>query len=212
MSIFKYLMFPGARRRAERRERRHAFRDAETAIAEVKARQAELEQEAKKQWDSARTALKNGEKAAANRALIGSRAAQTMAMKLEQKRWVFEQYLTKMQAAENDNQFAAAMGALTKVIAIDPARVENVFDAAQDVLGEQLESDKFWNELYTKEMSGAKGALQDVIPSMEEMASQLEQEVAAEVGGAAGPAAADAALASRIAAGQQRVKDMLEGK
>ena len=75
MSIFKYLMLPGARRRMERRERRHAFRDAENAIAEVKARQAELEQEAKKQWDSARTALKNGEKAGQRPEVEGVRDA-----------------------------------------------------------------------------------------------------------------------------------------
>lgn len=212
MSFLKYFMFPGARRRAERRERRHAFRAAENAIADVKARQAELEKEAKKQWELARAALKNGEKAAANRALTSSRAAQTMVMKLEQKRWVFEQYLTKMQVAESDNQFASALGAINKVIRIDPERVEDIFGAAQDALGEQIDADRFWNSMYEKEMSGASGALQDHIPSMEDMASQLEQEVAAEVGGGAAPAAADATLAARISEGQQRVKDLLGGK
>ena len=212
MSFFKFFMFPGARRRLERRERRHAFRDAENAIADVKARQAELEKEAKRQWEAARTALKNGEKAAANRALTSSRAAQTMVMKLEQKRWVFEQYLTKMQVAESDNQFASALGAINKVVRIDPERVEDVFGAAQDALGEQVDSDRFWNSMYEKEMAGASGSLQDHIPSMEDMASQLEQEVAAEIGGAAGSAAADAALSARISEGQQRVKDLLAGK
>lgn len=212
MSFLKYFMFPGARRRAERRERRHAFRDAENAIADVKTRQAELDKEAKKQWELARTALKNGEKAAANRALTASRAAQTMAMKLEQKRWVFEQYLTKMQVAESDNQFAAALAAVNKIVTIDPERVEDVFGATQDMLGEQVDAERFWNSMYEKEMAGANGELQDHIPSMEDMASQLEQEVAAEVGGGAAPAAADATLADRIATGQKRVKDMLEGK
>lgn len=212
MSFLKYFLFPGARRRLERRERRHAFRDAENAIADVKVRQAELEKEAKRQWELARTALKNGEKAAANRALTSNRAAQTMVMKLEQKRWVFEQYLTKMQVAESDNQFARALGAINKVIRIDPERVEDVFGAAQDALGEQIDADRFWNSMYEKEMAGASGALQDHIPSMEDLASQLEQEVAAEIGGGTGPAEVDSAIAARISEGQQRVKDMLGGK
>ena len=39
MSFLKYFMFPSARRRLERRERRHAFRDAENAKQDVIDRQ-----------------------------------------------------------------------------------------------------------------------------------------------------------------------------
>ena len=44
------------------------------------------------------------------------------------------------------------------------------------------------------------------------MTSELEQQVAADVGGAAAPVAAGQAIDERIAAGQQRVKDLLGGK
>ncbi len=212
MSFLKYFMLPSARRRMERRERRHAFRDAENAKQDVIDRQKRLEKEAKESWEKAREALKNGEKAAANRALTAARAAQVLAMKLEQKRWVFEQYLTKMEVAQSDNQFAEALGAINKIIRIDPEHVEDVFGTAQDMLGEQVDADKFWNKMYEKEMEGANGALQDHIPSMEEMSATLEQQVAAEVGGAAAPSAAGRAIDDRIAAGQQRVKEMLGGK
>ena len=212
MSFWRMFMTPGARRRADRRDRRHAMRDAENAVADVKDRQKALEAEAKKAWEIARTALKEGEKAAANRALTSCRAAQALALKLEQKRWVFEQYLTKMQVAQSDNQFADALAAMNRVIRIDPERVEDVFGAAQDALGEQVDADRFWNSMYEKEMSGAAGAFQDHIPTMEEMASQLEQEVAAEVGGGAAPAAASGELDARMAEGQKRVKDLLDGK
>ncbi len=213
MSFLKYFMFPSARRRYERRERRRAFRDAENAKQDVIDRQKKLDKEAKEHWAKAREALKNGEKAAANRALTAARAAQVLAMKLEQKRWVFEQYLTKMEVAQSDNQFAEALAQINKVIRIDPEHVEDVFGAAQDALGEQVDADRFWNQMYEKEMEGANGALQDHIPSMEEMSSQLEQEVAADVGGgAATPEAAGSAIDERISAGQQRVKDILDGK
>lgn len=200
------------RERDERRDRRHAFRQAENAIDDVKDRVKSMEKESKKQWDTAREALKSGQKAAAQRALTSYRASQVLSTKLEQKRWVFEQYMTKMQAAQTDNQFAAALGALNQVIKIDPERVADVFDSAQDILGEQVDADRFWDKLYGKEMEGATGALEDHIPSMAELSGQLEQEVAAEVGGATAPASASQAIDGRLAAGQERVKKLLEGK
>jgi hypothetical protein len=200
------------RERDERRDRRHAFRQAENAIDDVKDRVKGMDKEAQKHWVAAREALKSGQKAAAQRALTSYRAAQVLSTKLEQKRWVFEQYLTKMQAAQTDNQFANALGALNKVIKIDPERVEDVFDTAQDLLGEQVDGDRFWDKLYGKEMEGASGALEDHIPTMDDLGKQLEQEVAAEVGGAAAPADANQAIDSRVAAGQERVKKLLEGR
>jgi hypothetical protein len=209
LSLFKSKK---AREREERRDRRHAFRQAENAVDDVKDRIKAMEKESKKHWDAAREALKSGQKAAAQRALTGYRASQVLATKMEQKRWVFEQYLVKMQAAQTDNDFVAALGALNKVVKIDPERVEDVFDTAQDILGEQVDSDRFWDKLYGKEMEGATGALEDRIPSMEELSSQLEQEVAAEVGGASAPASANQAIDARVSAGQERVKKLLEGK
>jgi antitoxin component HigA of HigAB toxin-antitoxin module len=117
-----------------------------------------------------------------------------------------------MQAAQTDNDFAAALGAINKVVKIDPERVEDVFDTAQDILGEQVDADRFWDKLYGKEMEGATGALEDHIPTMEDLSRQLEQEVAAEVGGATAPARAGEAIDSRVAAGQERVKKLLEGR
>ena len=98
------------------------------------------------------------------------------------------------------------------IIRIDPDHVEDVFGAAQDMLGEQLDSERFWSKMYESEMAGANGALEDHIPSLDEMTSELEQQVAADVGGAAAPVAAGQAIDERIAAGQQRVKDLLGGK
>ena len=133
-------------------------------------------------------------------------------MKLEQKRWVFEQYLTKMEVAQSDNQFADALGAINKIIRIDPERVEDVFGEAQDMLGEQVDADRFWNKMYSSEMEGANGSLQDHIPSFEDMQAELEQQVAAEISSPASPAAAGSAIDERISAGQKRVKDLLDGK
>jgi hypothetical protein len=198
------------RERAMRRDQRHAFRQAENAIDDVKDRVKAMEKESGKQWQQAREALKSGQKAVAQRHLIGYRASQVLMTKLEQKRWVFEQYFTKLQAAQSDQQFSNALGAINKVIQIDPEKVADVFEASQDLLGEQVDTDRFWEKLYTKETEGASASLEDHIPSLDELGKQLEQEAAVEVGGSSEKAGAE--LDGRIQAGQDRVKKLLDGK
>ena len=198
------------RERETRREERRAFRQAENAIEDVKDRVREMEKSAAKQWDQARDALKAGRKSTAQRLLISYRAQQVLMMKLEQKRWVFEQYFTKLQAAHSDQQFANALGAINKVVHIDPDKVADVFEEAKDLLGEQIETDRFWEKLYEKETEGAAASLEDRVPSVEELSAQLEQEAAAEVGGA--PDRAGAALDTRITTGRERIKKLLESK
>ncbi|MBN1672420.1 MAG: Snf7 family protein [Kiritimatiellae bacterium] len=207
----RLFMSKDGRRKQERRERRRAFRDAENAIENVKDRAKQMDREAKKQWDEARQALKAGEKAKAQRLLTSYRAAQVLMTKLEQKRWVFEQYMTKMEMAQSDQEFSQALGAINKVVKIDPENVADVFETAQDLLGEQMDSDRFWSKLYEKEMDGAAGALEDRIPSVDELSQQLEQEAAVEVGGAA-TERVNAEIDDRIKSGQERVKKLLDNK
>lgn len=200
-----------ARRRAERKARRHAFRQANSAIDTIKDRQKDLEKESKKQWAAAHEALKSGQKAAANRALVAYRASQVLAMKLEQKCWAFQQYVVKLEMAQSDTEITSALNSINKIMKIDPDKVADVFADAEDKLGEQLEVDKFWEKQYGKEMEGASGALEDFIPSLEQMTLELEHGVAAELGQAA-PMSVDSAINERISSGQQRVKDLLDGK
>lgn len=209
--MFGIYFTAAARRRAERKARRRAFREAENAIDTVKARQKDLEKESKKQWVAAHEALKSGQKAAANRSLVAYRASQVLAMKLEQKCWAFQQYVVKLEMAQSDSEFSSALNSINKIIQIDPDKVADVFEDAEDKLGEQLAVDKFWEKVYGKEMEGASGSLEDYIPSVEEMTMELEHGVAAELGSAA-PAAADATINDKILSGQQKVKDLLDGK
>lgn len=207
----KLFMSKKARQKQERRERRRAFRDAENAVDNVKDRIQQMQREANKQWNEARDAMKAGQKAVAQRLLTSYRAAQVLMTKLEQKRWVFEQYLTKMHMAQSDQEFSGALEGVNKVVKIDPEKVADIFDASQDILGEQVDAERFWERLYEKEMDGAVGALEDHIPSVDELGNQLEQEAAAEVGGSTSENV-NAELNERIKSGQKRVKNLLDGK
>ena len=202
------------RARDERRDRRRAFRQAENAIDEVKECIAVLEKKASAQWSDARQALAEGRQAAANRALIGYRATQVIMVRLEQKRWVFEQHVEKLRAAGSDADFAAALAAVNKIMAIAPEKVADAFGDSTDILAEQNDADREWNKLYEKEMAGAGEALQDHIPSLEELARQLDAEASRKVGAQTDDKTAAATpqpdLTERLASGRQRVAAILK--
>ncbi len=180
--------------RAERREKRHALRRAEGAIDEVVERIKRMEKDAEAEWERAREAAKEGKQAAAQRALTSYRSAQVLITKLEQKKWVFKQVLMKLETAGTDSEFAKALAAVNKVTNINVEMVEDVFDEAGDLLAEAGDTDKFWSQMYGKEVEGSKEALKDYIPSMEDLEKTLQEEVAGKITGAVDPAALEKEL------------------
>ncbi len=173
--------------RAERREKRHALRRAEGTVEEVTERIKRMEKDAEEEWARAREAAKEGKQAAAQRALTAYRAAQVMITKLEQKKWVFKQVLMKLETAGTDAEFAKALGMMNKVTNINVEMVEDVFDEAGDLLSEAGDTDKFWAQMYGKEVEGSQGVLQDHVPSMEDLEKTLQEEVAGRIAGAVTP-------------------------
>ena len=180
--------------RAERREKRHALRRAEGAIDEVVERIKRMEKDAEAEWERAREAAKEGKQAAAQRALTSYRSAQVLITKLEQKKWVFKQVLMKLETAGTDSEFAKALAAVNKVTNINVEMVEDVFDEAGDLLAEAGDTDKFWAQMYGKEVEGSQGVLQDHVPSMEDLEKTLQEEVAGKIAGAVDPAALEKEL------------------
>jgi len=173
--------------RAERREKRHALRKAESAVEEVSERIKRMEKDAEAEWARAREAAKEGKQAAAQRALTSYRSAQVLITKLEQKKWVFKQVLMKLETAGTDSEFAKALAAVNKVTNINVDMVEDVFDEAGDLLAEAGDTDKFWAGMYGKEVEGSEGALKDHVPSMEDLEKTLQEEVAGKISGGITP-------------------------
>ena len=204
------------REREEAKKRRKAFREAENAVDVVKDRIAKLKKDRDKSWADGRQYLKDGQKAAAQRCLQACRASEMLMSKLEMKRWVFEQLLSKLELAKSDQDFSRALNAINAVVEIDPEAVADVLGEVQDKLGEQLDADKIWEKVYGKEMEGVATQMTDVIPSIEDMEKQLQDEVAADLGtvrpikeaedGEAGPS-----LKQQIGEARKRLKDLLEG-
>lgn len=172
------------RERDDAKKRRKAFREAENAVDVVKDRIKKLKADRDKSWNEARGYLKDGQKAAAQRCLQTVRASEIMMGKLEMKRWVFEQLLTKLELAKTDQDFSQALNSINTVVQIDPEAVADVLGEVEDKLGEQVDTDKVWEKMYGKEMQGAETQMADVIPSTEDMLKQLTDEVAEEIGAA----------------------------
>ncbi len=204
------------RARDEAKKRRKAFREAENAVDTVKDRITKLKKDRDKAWAEGRQYLKDGQKGAAQRSLQACRASEMLMAKLEMKRWTFEQLLSRLELAKSDQDFSQALSAINMVIEIDPEAVADVLDEVQDKLGEQVDTDKIWEKVYGKEMEGVENQMTDVIPSMEDMEKQLEDEVAADLGasrpikateeGETGPS-----TKQQIGEGHKRLKDILEG-
>ena len=186
-----FLFFRGKKEkeRQERRDKRHALRKAEGAVDEVAERIKRMEKDAEAEWERAKEATKEGKQAAAQRALTSYRSAQVLITKLEQKKWVFKQVLMKLETAGTDAEFAKALAAVNKVTNINVDMVEDVFDEAGDLLAEAGDTDKFWEQMYGKEVEGNKEALKDHVPSMEDLEKTLQEEVAGSIKGAIDPEA-----------------------
>ena len=204
------------RDREEAKKRRRAFREAEKAVDTVKDRVTRLKSDRDKSWAEARQYLKDGQKAAAQRGLQACRASEMLISKLEMKRWVFEQLLSKLELAKSDQDFTKSLEAINTVVQIDPEAVADVLDEVQDKIGEQVDTDKIWEKVYGKEMEGVENQMTDVIPSMEEMERQLQDEAAADLESPGiitetGQSETSPGLKEQIGQGRRRLKDLLEG-
>lgn len=178
MAISDLIKSRKDRERDAAKVRRRAFREAENALDSVKDRTRKLQSERDKHWGQARDYLKAGQKGAAQRSLQSVRGSEILIHKVQQKQWVFEQLLTKMDLAKTDNEFAQSLKAITAVVQIDPEHVDDVMAEIEDKLGEQGATDKIWDRMNSKEMEGVEGALTDSVPTIDSLMADLEDEVA----------------------------------
>jgi len=216
MALGDLFKSKGERDKEVQRKRRQAFRQAENSVDVVKDRVNKLKKERDKAWQEARAYMKDGQKGAANRSLQTCRASEMMMSKLEMKRWVFEQLLTKLELAKTDGEFANALKAINTVVNIDPEHVADVLGEVEDKLGDQVDTDKIWEKVYGKEMEGVASEMTDVVPSIEEMQKQLQDEVAEDLGGSlpSKQAAKDTepgpGVKQQIDEGRQRLRKLME--
>lgn len=195
------------RQREKEREVRRAQTKAEDAAKEIERRIQQMEKEGKKDWDNAVKAKQTGDKFTVDRMLRSFRSRRLLMTKMDQKRWVFEQYLQKILAMQVDGDFSTALSGLIAVVDIDPDQIEDVFEAAREKLHEEKETAHIWEREYWREMGDAESATGEAVPSIESLEKQLEAEAAGAVmvGGEK-----SAGIDAEISAGLEAVKKLLE--
>lgn len=165
------------RERDENRSRRRGFRDAQTALEVVKTRVKKLQSERDEIHSRAREYVQGGQKVAAQRLLQSVRRNELQIHNLEQKKWVFEQVLTKLELAHSDREITRALKTLNIAVKIDPEEIEDTLSLTDEQLSDQEASDRSFERVYEKEMAGVAGSLHESVPSVEEMMADLEDEI-----------------------------------
>lgn len=168
------------RNKDERRERRHAFRQAEAAVDAVKEKIAKLQRDREKAWNDARDHVKNGQKGSAQRAVETCRGLDTLIAQLDKKRLAFEHAVASLDMAGETAELIRPLGRINAQVQVDPDAVADVMGEVEDKLGEQGYSDQLWDKMHGKQSESARDALDELVPSMDELTAQLQSELDSE--------------------------------
>lgn len=173
------------RKREAQRRMRRAFTKAEDAVDTVNTAINELNQNKLKAWDNAKKAAAAGRKAEAMLSLQKFRGFEVQIYQLEKRKWVFENYITRLKMADVNNVFAEAMVALNDAVQVDVDMVVNSIEDIDDKLGEVSELDKQWERNFEKNMNSFSVKETDIIPDVDSLFNSIQGEVALDIGGGA---------------------------
>lgn len=172
------------KRESSRRQRR-AINKAEDAIDTVNSSISDLKKEELKSWEAAKKAAAAGRKADAMLALQKFRGLEVQIYQLEKRKWVFENYLTRLKMTTINDVFREAMEALNDAVQVDVDMVTDSIDDINDKLTDVTALDKAWEKNFEKNMNGLSSKETDIIPDIESLFNSLQGEVAMDIGGGA---------------------------
>ncbi|MDD4013535.1 MAG: Snf7 family protein [Candidatus Omnitrophica bacterium] len=189
-------------------KQRRAFREANSTIQQVEQRIESLQKDKNKRWEEAKQYLMGGQKAASNRCLQSCRMIEMLINKMETKKWVFTQLVSRAEIAKDEQSFIACMGDLNSVLNIDCNVAEMNLDSLTDKLSEQDSIDSLWEQEYKTELQGISNISDETIPQMEELEKQLEDEVCAGIDGGAIQDVPD--ISTDLSTTKQRLSALIE--
>jgi len=197
--------------REKRRARTKAKMKAENAVAEGRERVQALERENAKCWEKAREYMKSGRKSAARMELGKYRAVGRLVEQFEKKTWIMQHYLTRLESAQTDEIFAESLGEIARLVEVDPGKATLSLENAQSVLDDQTEIDRLWANCFQTETRRDEYKESDLIPDLDGLMKELEEEAAREIEGTnrAKEDAADA-LTREITEGKESLQNILD--
>ena len=166
-----------------RRRQRRAFTKAEDAIDTVNSAINELTKDKLKSWDDAKKSASIGQKAAAMLSLQKYRALEVQIYQLQKRKWVFQNYLTRLKMLDVNNVFVEAMEAINQVVTVDVDAIADAMENIDDKLLEGSEADRIWEKNFEKNLNGMSVKETDIIPDVDSLFNSLQGEVALDIGG-----------------------------
>lgn len=212
MGVFDVFKSREEREKERKRAQRKAFREARKNVDIMKEKIGTIKEKREQAWQEARNYLKNGQKSAAERCMQTVRSGELLIDKLEKKYWVSEQMLLKLDLAKTDGEFAQSLASVQSILDIDPDAVADIFDEMKTKLGDQEEIEKNWDGVYKDEMKSVSKEGAEVVPSLEKMMKNLEEEVAMDVRESSvleEKESPESGLTDEIGAGRKRLRDLL---
>lgn len=212
MGVFDVFKSREEREKERKRAQRKAFREARKNVDIMKEKIGTIKEKREQAWQEARNYLKNGQKSAAERCMQTVRSGELLIDKLEKKYWVSEQMLLKLDLAKTDGEFAQSLASVQSILDIDPDAVADIFDEMKTKLGDQEEIEKNWDGVYKDEMKSVSKEGAEVVPSLEKMMKNLEEEVAMDVRESSvleENESPESGLTDEIGAGRKRLRDLL---
>ena len=166
-----------------RRRQRRAFTKAEDAVDTVNSAINELTKDKLKSWDDAKKAASIGQKGAAMLSLQKFRAIEVQIYQLQKRKWVFQNYLTRLKMLDVNNVFVEAMEAINQVVAVDVDAIADAMDNIDEKLLDGAELDRMWEKSFEKNVNGMSVKETDIIPDVDSLFNSLQGEVALDIGG-----------------------------
>ena len=166
-------------KRQDERKRRRALAEAKRLADSTNSQIEKLGQERDKAWEEAKAYLARGQKSSAQRLIQTVRSKDAQIQKLEKKTWVFKEYLGTLEMAETDKMLAESLNVLNHAMNIDPDKIAATVDRTEDLIADQTDVESVWTEKYNDSMGTL--ALNDAIPSVEQMMGDLEAEVSGDI-------------------------------
>ena len=128
---------------------------------------------------------------------------------LDRKRWVFGQYVTKMEMAKADMDFAESLRGVAAVMDFDPEAIAQIMDDSDIILDDVKDADKIWQKKYEKDIN----TLVSEGDTIDNMMEDLEAVVALEVSGgkfSSVNAGEEDSIKDDISSGYKRLKELME--
>ena len=166
-------------KRQDERKRRRALAEAKRLADSTNSQIEKLGQERDKAWEEAKAYLARGQKSSAQRLIQTVRSKDAQIQKMEKKTWVFKEYLGTLEMAETDKMLAESLNVLNHAMNIDPDKIAATVDRTEDLIADQTDVESVWTEKYNDSMGTL--ALNDAIPSVEQMMGDLEAEVSGDI-------------------------------